>query len=275
VAGRSVAVVGAGRCGLLASTALAEASCRVTLVERLPSPGGQEPERPEAEELASRAECAGVEFELGTLGVRWTGTSLQTLGVAGAADLDADRLLVTTGSRPATRAELGIAGDRSAGIFPGSAALHIVESGVLVGRRPVIVGTGSLAATLVSVLKHAGAEEVTVVAPEGPCDARISAADRIFSGWHVLAAHGGPRVQAVELVRGPGRADGVRVFCDALILAHRRIPMRNVEGAIHGGANVAYCQSEADPKSAHDAEACAEGAVERLLAELAQDQKEE
>jgi D-hydroxyproline dehydrogenase subunit alpha len=271
----SVAVVGAGRCGLLASISLAERVRRVVLVERLPAPGGQEPERPETDALAARAREAGVEMTLGTVGVRWSGEGLEILGVAGADTVAADRLVVATGSRPATRAELGIAGDRAAGVLPGSAALHIVESGVLLGRRPLIVGGGSLAGSLVAVLREAGAEEVTVVAPEGLLDPRAGEADRLFAHWDATAAHGNPRVQSVQIVHRSRPDSGMRVFCDALILAHGRLPMRNVEGAVEGGRNVLHCHSSADPKTAPDSKACAAATVEQLMTELTSETEEE
>ena len=40
-----VVVAGAGRTGILVSRMLAERGIGVTLVERLPAPGGQEPEK--------------------------------------------------------------------------------------------------------------------------------------------------------------------------------------------------------------------------------------
>jgi pyruvate/2-oxoglutarate dehydrogenase complex dihydrolipoamide dehydrogenase (E3) component len=262
----AVGIVGAGNCGLIAGRLLAERVRRVVVVERLPAAGGQEPERPGAELLARMAADAGLELVLGTTAVRWEGNRLETLGIGGADRIDLDALVVATGSRPATRAELGIAGDRCAGVLPGSAALHMIEAGMLPGRNPVVVGGGSLAGSLVRALQHAGAAEVTVVAPDGVLDETVRGCNRLFEGWDVETAIGMPRLQHVAVTRvgdaGNGSdPQGHRVFADALLLAHRRIPMRNVEGAIGPGPGVHFCQSEGDPKTVLEAEERAEQAV--------------
>jgi NADPH-dependent 2,4-dienoyl-CoA reductase/sulfur reductase-like enzyme len=264
----SVGIVGGGRCGLLVGRALAERVPTTVLIERLPAPGGQEPERPEVERLADLAERAGLRLMLGTAAVTWDGKSLETLGVDGAVRLGLDAIVIATGARPATRAELGIAGDRGAGILPGSAALHMIEAGVLPGRRPLVLGGGSLASSLVAALKHAGAEEVTVVAPHGVLDESVREADRIFSEWTVSEVEGLPRINSATLVSVGNnpfeQLDGYRIATDALLLAHARTPMRNVEGAISPGPSVSFCQSEGDPKLLSEAEAIAAQAVSAL-----------
>lgn len=262
----AVGIVGAGNCGLIAGRLLAERVRRVVVVERLPAAGGQEPERPGAELLTRMAADAGLELMLGATAVRWDGSRLETLGVGGADRIDLDALVVATGSRPATRAELGIAGDRCAGVLPGSAALHMIEAGMLPGHNPVVVGGGSLAASLVGALRHAGAAAVTVIAPDGVLDEGVRDCDRLFEGCEVEAAVGMPRIQHVGVVRGGDAVNGSepqghRVFADALLLAHRRIPMRNVEGAIGPAPGVHFCQSEGDPKTVLEAEVLAEQAV--------------
>lgn len=259
----AVAVVGSGRSGLHASRMLAEAGIAVTLVERLPAAGGQDPEGIETDALARRARAAGVDVRLGTLAHCWEDGILQLLGVDGATSVFCDRLVIATGTRPATRAELGIAGDRCAGVLPGSAALHITESGVLLGHRPAIVGGGSLAASLVAALRHAGAEHVTVVAPDGVLDPAVRAADGVIEGWSVTSASGNPRVQAIALACADDERE--RIAADALLLAHRRVPMRNVEGAIAAAPGVVFCHSSADPKAAADAESAATRAVAEIL----------
>lgn len=264
---RTIAIVGAGRSGLLAGRALADASVAVTLVERLPAAGGQEPEGRQTDALAARARAAGVDFRLGTLAACWDGKALGLLGIGGTVRLPLDAVVIATGTRPATRAELGIAGDRCAGVLPGPAALHITEFGVLLGRRPVIVGGGSLAASLVAALRHAGVEHVMVIAPDGVLDPGVRAADGLVEGWHVTSVNGNPRVQAVMLERADGEAE--RLAADALLLAHRRVPMRNVEGAIEPAPGVVFCHSSADPKTAADAEATAEQAAAEVLAAAA------
>jgi len=146
-----VVVAGAGRTGILVSRMLAERGIGVTLVERLPAPGGQEPET-DAAQLARAASRAGVRMMLGTLAAEFRQGQVHTLGVEGAVTLSADALVVATGSRPQTRAELGIAGERGAGVMPGSATRHLLDSGVLLGRHPLVIGDGHLAEELCSAL---------------------------------------------------------------------------------------------------------------------------
>lgn len=258
-----VAVVGAGRTGLLMGAALAEAGVRVTLVERLPAPGGQEPERETATSLAERARRAGVRLLLGMLGVQWDGRALHALGVDGATRIQCAALAIATGTRPATRGELGVAGDRFAGVVPGSAALHLAESGVLLGRRPVVLGGGSLAAHCVAALCAAGADHVTLMAPDGVLDRDAARADSVLEGWSVEAAWGNPRVSALTIARDGDTRE--RLAADALVLAHRRVPMRNVEGAVRASRGVVFCHSSADPKTLADAQAEAERGVRGVL----------
>ncbi len=261
--GEQVGVVGSGQAGLAASAKLARAGMQVTLIERLPAPGGQEPEVPVVGGLAARARDAGVEMALGTMAVKWDGAAVYTLGVAGARRLPCAALVVATGTRPATRAELGIAGDRPAGILPGSAALHLTECGVLLGRRPVVLGAGSLAASCVAALRDAGADYISVVAPEGVLAPMVRLADDIFEGWTVTEALGNPRVARI-VITCQGVCDYLAT--DALVLAHQRVPMRNIEGAVEPVPRVVFCHSCADPKSPEDAEAAADKATAETLA---------
>ena len=74
-----VVVAGAGRTGILVSRMLAERGIGVTLVERLPAPGGQEPET-DAAQLARAASRAGVRMMLGTLAAEFRQGQVHTLG---------------------------------------------------------------------------------------------------------------------------------------------------------------------------------------------------
>lgn len=243
---------------------LVDKGLAVTLVERLPMGGGQDPERPGTDKLFAAAEQAGVSSMLATLAVRWDGRGLETLGVEGATRVECNVVVIATGTRPATRGELNIGGDRCAGILPGSAAVHLVDSGVLLGRRPVILGGGDLASSCAERLGRSGAEAVTLVAPEGP-RAVFPQGVRVLDGWEVRSVHGRARVASVVVAR-----DGVEqvVPSDALVLAHRRVPMRNVEGAIFAAPGVVFCHSSADPKTEADAWATSVSAVEEVTRSL-------
>jgi hypothetical protein len=239
---------------------LAEEGLAVTLVERLPAPGGQEPE-PATRGLAKAARRAGADFVLGTLAVSLSGPVVETLGIGGAGSYRPGALVVATGTRPATAGELGVTGDRCAGILPGSAMIHLVESGVLPGWRPVVLGGGDLARHCAELCLRAGARGVSVVSPTERVFAAGPGMDT-YDGWRLISTHGWPRVDHV-LIERDGQV--ARVTGDAVILAHQRRAMRNIEGAIRDGGLVVGCHSTADPKTADDAERTAREATQHVL----------
>lgn len=242
-----VVVAGSGRCGLHVARMLADAGLEVTVVERLPQVGGQEPER-DARTLERAARRAGVTFMLGTLVVSYDDGVVQTLGIDGAQMLRVRALVLATGTRPQTRAELGIGGDRGAGVTPGSAAVHFLDSGLLLGRNPIVVGNGELAHHLCDALLHKGAHRVLSVA-DGP---RIGDWPGVtaMDNARVVRINGFPRVGSAVVATGDGAQE---IVTDAVILASGRIPMRNVEGALFPGDSIYDCFGERDPKTDEEA----------------------
>jgi NADPH-dependent 2,4-dienoyl-CoA reductase/sulfur reductase-like enzyme len=259
----SVVIAGSGQRGLFCAAALASAGLNVTVVERLPEPGGQEPGRT-AGRQARAARRAGARFLLGTLAVQYDGSGVDVLGVGGAGRLACDVLIVATGSRPATRAELGITGDRCAGVWPGSAALHLTQAGVLLGHRPLIAGSGPFAIHCAEMQLAAGASEVMMTLP-GHLAAQVAAGIRVFAGYRVASVHGAARVE-VAVVHG--EAESLRVPADALILAAGMRPMRNIEGAINDRGGVLFCQPEAEDRGEAPARAAAEVSSGLVLTRL-------
>jgi D-hydroxyproline dehydrogenase subunit alpha len=222
-----VAVIGAGIAGLAAAEQLA-ARADVVVLDRLPVPGGVLPfDLPAVRTLAGRCDSAGVRWLLGTTAVRWERGRLLAAGPRGIEWLPAARLVFAGGCRPATAAELPLAGPRLAGVLPAPVAIHLAEAKVTLGRRVVIVGTGDWARAAREAIAGQRSR-VTVIAPEA-AGAVGFPHDALISGWVPVAVSGRGRVSALTLQRSGQQHV---LDCDAVVLAASARPLRNVDGAI-------------------------------------------
>lgn len=240
-----MAVVGAGIAGLAAAGQLA-ASASVTVLDRLPVPGGVLPfDTPAVRRLENLCRSAGVRWLLGTTALRWEPGRLLAAGPGGISWVEASHLVFAGGHRPATAAELPIAGPRLAGVLPAPVAIHLAEAKVVLGRHVVIVGTGDWA----DAARHAISgqrSEVTVVARQ-PVPGPAFPYDKLISGWTPAFVSGTGRVSALTLKRA---GQQYTINCDAVILADSVRPLRNVEGAITGPApGVTFVQPTAEASS--------------------------
>jgi hypothetical protein len=257
----AVAVVGAGITGLACAASLASES-EVTVVDRIPVAGGVHGwEQPETERLL--AEADGARMLLGETAIHWDGRELIVIGQDGARRLAVDALVVATGTRPLGRAELDIEGGRPAGVLAATVACHLAENGVTCGLRPLVYGGGDWAARAVRELLVAGAIGVTVVAPDGvqtsfPPDGRVL----VRTGSRVVGVTGSPRVESVRL------AGGEEIACDALVLGHGLVAVRNVDGAVWDGERVVFAQPLDDPASVAGAERAGREAAEAVRSAL-------
>jgi hypothetical protein len=223
-------VVGAGAAGLGAATALAERG-PVTVVDRVPVPGGcVRYDHPDVRAAFDATVHAGVAFRLGATATRWEAGRLLVCAPGAVAWEPTPQLVFAGGVRPATAAELGLAGDRPAGVLPVTVAKHLLEADPALWRRVAIVGDGPGAAEAAALLEAAGGTVTWVAAPSSP------AVTAPLPSAGVLAVVGRERVTAL-------RVGDDLLPCDAVLLAGDPRPVRNVEGAIADDApGVTYLQ---------------------------------
>lgn len=256
----TVVVVGAGLTGLACAADLA-ADMRVEVLDRIPVTGGVHGwGAAETVSLTRSARAGGVVLHLGVTAIRWEDGVLTGVGPEGVVRVTAAALVIAAGSRPLTRAELSLTGDRPAGIVPAPVACHLAENGLLVGRRPCVVGGGDWAHRAAHELLKAGAHEVTVVAPDGLLRP-MPAPARCLEGVRPSAIEGAPRVTVLV-------AETQRVDCDAVVLAHRLAPLRNVDGAVWEAPATVFAQPLDDPADAAGAARGGAGAAAEVRALL-------
>jgi thioredoxin reductase len=246
-----VAVVGAGITGLACAGALEDA----VVVDRVPVTGGVNGW--DDADTRRLTDACRARLLLGVTATRWTGEELWVVGPGGAERLAAGALVIAAGTRPQGRAQLGITGDRPAGVTVATAACHLAENGLPIGRDVVVYGGGDWAHRAAEELLHAGAR-VTVVAPDGALR-EVPAAAEVRAGDRITAVRGRVRVEAVEL------DDGTRLECDGLVLAHGLAPNRNVDGAVFDGERVVFAQPLDDPASVAAAEAAGRHAAVQAM----------
>ncbi|WP_051791493.1 hypothetical protein [Amycolatopsis jejuensis] len=223
---RPFVVVGAGPSGLGAALALVDRG-PVEVVDRIPVAGGSHGwTGREIRDLVRAGERAGIRFRLGETACRWDRAGRLLLAAPGRiSTIDARHLYFAGGLRPATAAELHIAGDRPAGVLPASVAEHLLQTRVALWQRPVIVGDGPWSAHLAETVRGYGGTPVVLPKPGPEMQLRVE---------------GRVRVQVLHVTEnGVSRA----IPGDAVILAADPRPVRNVEGALDEAApGVTYVQ---------------------------------
>lgn len=232
-------VVGAGLAGLSAAAELAH-SGPVTVVERLPAPGGQAGfESTVVQDLYNQCLAAGVQFVLGSTALRWSERRLLVVGPSATVWLEGEWLVYAGGSRPATVAELGLVGGRLAGVFSAAVAHHLLDARIKLGRRPVVAGHSDWVDIILRQLRRFDVRTTLVGAETAP------AADlRQWPGYHPIEVHGLDRVQRVVISNDQSLR---QIACDALILAGDLRPLRNVDGAIRDNASRASFIQPTEP----------------------------
>ena len=170
------------------------------------------------------------------MAIRWDGVNLLIVGPLGTKEIHADHLFFAGGVRPATSAEIGISGDRPAGVIPASVALHLLESEVQLWKNAIVIGDGQLAHKVISAITHYGGICTNIVADS----LETNSNNRQIINAKKMKVHGTTRVDKFECeVNG----ENLQFECDGIILAGPLIPNRNLEGALmEPSKNVTFVQ---------------------------------
>ena len=252
------AVVGAGPSGLGCAVELAP-HVPVVLIDRLPVFGGAAGwDRPEIREHAAAAAALGVEPLLGQTAIRWSGQRLLVLGPGSCRWVAAQHLFMAGGLRPATVADLGMTGDRPAGVVPATVAEHLLDTDVPLWRTVVIVGAGPWAARVAGCARALGSRIIALGSAAGWADEHLGRPDR----WSII---GRDRVQALRLDYSGPEAASVDVACDAVVLAADPVPNRNVDGAVRPGSPGVTFVQPTSPYDVAERFAAARGAAREWL----------
>jgi hypothetical protein len=231
-----VIVVGAGPSGMAAALHFSGHST-VTVVDRIPVAGGESGwQSRDVQRMVDDCRLRGVELRLGVTAMRWQPGQLLIGEPGRVSTMYADRLVYAGGLRPGTALDLGITGERPAGVLPATVAEHLLTTGVPLWRRPVLVGRGRWATRLLPHLRHHGAD-VTLVALDA--DEPIADVPTVEACGEIVVG-GRDRVTGITV---PTREGVIEIGCDAVILAGRPQPNRNVDGAVlETATDVSYVQ---------------------------------
>ncbi|MFO1058665.1 MAG: FAD/NAD(P)-binding oxidoreductase [Dongiaceae bacterium] len=158
------------------------------------------------------------------------GGVVETAGGGGLQRLAADRVLLALGVRERPASARLVGGDRPWGVTTTGALQQFVY---LERRRPfrraVIVGTELVSFSLLLTMRHAGIRPVAmleegeriVARRPGDLVARHLFGVPVLTGTRLVAVHGKPRVEAVEIERA-GRRE--RLACDGVVFSGGFVP---------------------------------------------------
>lgn len=128
------------------------------------------------------------------------------------------------------------------GVFAGTVAHHLLDAGVVLGHKPVVVGTREEAAIILPHLAEHG--HVTVVGGTAPTGDGLASRLDWWPGYRPLRLHGTDRVDQLDI----GRGDAVvPLYCDAVILAGPALPLRNIDGAVRDDSEGVVFVQPLDP----------------------------
>ena len=200
----SYSIIGAGIAGLSLALELEEAGINARIIEYRDRIGGIHILYPGLDSFIDRARNrANI---VSAAAIRVNGRTYELRGKNYVELRDA---VVATGFRVATLPELGVYGDRPAGIYPFHAVLDLIHYDLLPGKRIVIYGDNVYAALLGNELTKLGCM-VTIVTPVRIDSSPIS--DVIVIKGNISRIRGMSRVESV-------RVNGEWIDADTLVIA--------------------------------------------------------
>lgn len=254
-----VAIAGSGLAGLTCASELA-GQADVIVFERLPVAGGEHWDEPRVAGLVQSAVAVGAHFALATQAVRWDGQTVLGVGPHGGL-YPADVLVLATGHRPCSLSELGIGGPRVAGVLPTTVAHHLLRHRVCLGWHLAVIGGSTQAMSIVNALLATGSRTVTVLAPDGFHEkASFRGEVRIREGARVVSLTGTERITGLKAVLADGQVE--EIVCDGLVLAHGRVPCRDVDGALTTDPRVVFAHSSLETADENATEAAGRAAAD-------------
>jgi thioredoxin reductase len=253
---RSVIIIGAGPAGLTAARALAEAGLRDVLVlEREQSAGGvpRHCGHPGfgmidfrriltgpayARRLAG--EAAGAEIRTGVSVLRLApGGVVEASGPGGIETLQAQAVLIATGTRETPRSARLVSGSRPWGVLTTGALQQMVYlAGFKPFARPVIIGSELVAFSAILTCRHLGIRPVALLEEAGRITARRPG--NLIARWlfgvpvltdaRLAEIIGLERVEAVRIEHG-GHEE--TIACDGVVFTGRFVPEAALVRASH------------------------------------------
>jgi len=250
----NIAIVGSGAAGLAAAVSASDDGASVLLIEREARPGGRlnqiidnrfelentdnlvsGPELVFARTSVLRDNGIAVLLQTHVLGITSVNNAFQmTLSNRhGIMTVDADKVILATGAYEQPPSQLGIHGNRLAGVFTAGSAQHYINIfGQLPAKNAVILGSGNIALNLARRLSLEGAKVLGVYEPMDEPQATPQTVSECLDDFkiplhlnHIVTRTlGSERLRAVEVFRTNKNGDpiygtGGAVKCDSLFLS--------------------------------------------------------
>ncbi len=231
-----VVIIGEGPAGMSATIKAKELGMKVFLIEDKENFGGNivfqdfieyEGEKISPKEfvrvMREKIEKLGISYALSStaLEISKKGAKKNVLYVSpdGIFELETKSIIYAAGAREKHRFELGILGDRVAGIYTAREAIKIIEHRILPGKEIVIGNYGGI--DISNKILNSGAKIKAIIDSKG----RNSKIDgvKVYNGYKILEIHGKNRVEKVIIGKMEGE-EKIEIKCDSVILSTPCVP---------------------------------------------------